>query len=43
MKNKPDDDPDPWCEEADGEYVPPPEPEVTSTATGDYNPDRWNV
>lgn len=21
-------DPDPWCQEADGQYDPPPEPEV---------------
>lgn len=46
MKNKPDEngqkDPDPWCEEGDGEYEPPPgPPEVTSTATADYKPDRW--
>lgn len=36
-------DPDPWCEEADGQYEPPAEPEITSTASDeDYVPDRWN-
>lgn len=48
MNSKPDEskqdkDPDPWCEEGDGEYEPPAQPEVTSTATADYSPDRWNV
>lgn len=36
-------DPDPWCEEDDGEYVPPKEPEVT-VVQGDESDvyDRWN-
>ena len=34
-------EPDPWCQEADGEYVPPAEPEVvTADVTEMY--DRWN-
>lgn len=36
-------DPDPWCGEADGEYVPPAEPEII-VVQADVSEmyDRWN-
>lgn len=34
-------DPDPWCEEADGEYEAPAVSEDHIEVQDDYLPDRW--